>query len=142
MLLLRSLLPFVGLLCLPCRAAGPVELQRLYGTWELSPEAKEVVPMNCQSLSYEFDAKSITVKTGELRMVTQYEVETGASELSLRQIVTAHNGKPSCGGASVSYAIGQRVRNLDVDILEDRLRIHISGRGGARSVELVRSTKS
>lgn len=127
---------------LPTHAAGEADLQKLQGRWVTAPELREVVAANCQSLSYEIDASTLTLRSGALVFVTRYEVETPGPEFSLRQTVVSNNGQKNCYGASVSEVVGQRIDNLRIDLLGDRVRIHERGsRGSNRSFEMVRSAR-
>jgi hypothetical protein len=132
------LLAAVGL---PCQAAGEADLKKLQGRWVLVPEVREVVAANCQTLSYEIDGSTLTLRSGEMVLVTRYEVETPGPELSLRQTVVSNNGKRNCYGAIIPVIAGQHLDNIRIDLVGERIRIHQRGsRGSNRSFEMLRST--
>lgn len=125
---------------LPCQAAGEADLQKLQGRWVLVPEVREVVAANCQTLSYQIDGSTLTLRSGEMMLVTRYEVETPGPELSLRQTVVTNNGKRNCYGAIIPVMAGQHLDILRIDLVGERIRIHERGsRGSDRSFEMLRS---
>jgi hypothetical protein len=125
---------------LPCQAAGDADPQKLQGRWVLMPEVREVVAANCQTLSYEIDASTLTLRSGEMVLVTRYEVETPGPEFSLRQTVQSNNGKRNCFGAIIPALAGQSLDKIRIDLVGERIRIHQrSSRGSNRNIEMVRN---
>ena len=119
--------------------AAPLPAEVL-GTWVLSEAAAELVAPNCRSLSYRFDAATVTETHGEMVLSTKYEVESEGPPLSLRQVVSGYNARPNCIGTLMPFAVGQQIPNLRIELRGDRLRLHLpERRGGARHVDLVRS---
>jgi hypothetical protein len=117
-------------------AALPAEV---LGTWGLSEAAADVVAPNCRSVTYRFDATTVTEAHGEMVLKTRYEVEGDGVPLSLRQVVTEYNGRPDCVGTVLPVAVGQTIANLRIELRGDRLRLHLrERRGGMRHVDLVR----
>lgn len=140
--LLCSLSLLAGLSAHTAGAAGEADVQKLQGRWQLAPEAREVVAANCQSLTYEIDASTITTRSGALVFVTRYEVETPGPEFVLLRTVVSNNSERNCYGVVLPYVAGQRAGKMRIDLMGERLRIHEPPhRGGDRSFEMVRSTK-
>jgi hypothetical protein len=125
---------------MPCQAAGDADLQKLQGRWVLVPEVREVVAANCQTFSYEIDASTLTVRSGDMVLVTRYEVEAPGPEFSLKQTVVSSNGQRNCLGAVAPVVVGQTLDKMRIDLVGERIRIHQrSSRGSNRSFEMLRS---
>ena len=120
--------------------AGTALPAEVLGTWQLSEAVAELVAPNCRSLTYRFDATSLTETNGEMVLKTKVEVEVEGPPLSLRQVVTEFNARPNCIGTLLPIAVGQALPNLRIEVRGDMLRLHLrERRGGTRHVDLVRS---
>lgn len=125
------------------RLAGAASLPaEVLGTWGLSEAVADLVAPNCRTLTYHFDATTVTERHGEMVLKTRYEIEADGVPLSLRQVVTEYNGRPDCVGTVRPVAVGQRLANLRIELRGDQLRLHLrERRGGMRHVDLVRSPR-
>lgn len=120
-------------------AALPPEV---LGTWGLSEAAADLVAPNCRSVTFHFDATTITETHNELVLKSSYDIVDGAPTWTLRRVVAAYNGRPNCIGALVPFALGQRLPDLRIELQGERLRLHLwERRGGARHVDLMRANQ-
>jgi hypothetical protein len=109
------------------------------GTWQLTETVADLVAPNCRSLTYRFDATTLTETHGGMVLKTRYEIEGDGVPLSLRLVVAEYNGRPDCVGTVLPIAVGQRIANMRIELRGDRLRLHLmERRGGMRHVDLVR----
>jgi hypothetical protein len=117
-------------------AALPAEV---LGTWGLTEAAADLLAPNCRSVTYHFDATTLTETHNEMVLKTSYDIVDGAPPWTLRHVVTAFNARPNCIGALVPFAPGQRLPDLRIELQGERLRLHLrESRGSARHVDLVR----
>jgi hypothetical protein len=123
------------------RLAGAASLPaEVLGTWQLSEAVADLVAPNCRSVTYRFDATTVTETHREMVLKTAYVIEGDGVPLSLRQVVTEYNARPNCIGTLLPLAVGQQIPNMRIELRGDQLRLHLTERrGGMRHVDLVRS---
>ena len=122
------------------RVAGATPLPaEVLGTWVLSEAAAEVVPSNCRSVTLQFDSTTVTETHGAMVLKTTYELASEGPPWTLRRVVTAYTARPNCIGTVMPFALGQRIADLRIELLGDRLRLHlIQRRGSPLHIDLVR----
>lgn len=137
---MKHLIPAALLLAAHALSQAASLPAEVLGTWGLSEAAADLVAPNCRSLTYRFDATTVTETHGEMVLKTKYEIEGEGPPLSLRLVVTEYNARPNCIGTLLPFAVGQQIPNLRIELRGDRLRLHLrERRGGSRHVDLVRS---
>jgi TonB family protein len=110
------------------------------GTWGLSEAAADLVAPNCRSMTYRFDATTVTQTSGEMLLKASYVIEGGGAPLSLRRVITEYNARPNCIGTLLPLAVGQQLPDMRIEIQGDRLRLQLlERRGSMLHVDLVRS---
>jgi len=89
-------------------------------------------------MGYEITASVITMHSGELTISASYRAERAGEGFVLRQYSFTDNGHPNCQGVSADYVKSHYLRDIDVDLVGDRLRVYIPKRSSNRYADFVR----
>lgn len=117
------------------RALQPADL---YGRWQIVPTLQLPMPPACLSVSYEFAPDTITMRSGELELVAGYRRENSETGLVLVQSGISHNGRDNCQGVPGDDVASHYQPRLELDLVDDRLRLYLFGRGNGPFAEFVR----
>ena len=122
----------------PAISAQDVALSSILGKWQLSPEIADKVPVSCQTMRYEITMTTITGYSGSSIVVAVYVPVRDSSGLLLRQTLKSHNGEPNCQGVPADFVTKHFQRDLEVDLVDGRLRMYFPTRASGNYIELVR----
>lgn len=122
----------------PAMPASSSPAAAMYGRWLIAPEAALAMPAHCLSVSYEFSADTVTLRSGDLVLVAGYALEASAAGLVFVQSGIRHNGGDNCQGVAADYVASHYEPRLEVELAGERLRLYLFGRANGRYVEFVR----
>jgi TonB family protein len=137
---MRQLTATIVLLAAGRLAGAAILPAEVLGTWQLSEAAADLVAPNCRTMTFRFDATTVTQTSGEMVLRASYVIEGEGAPLSLRQVITEYNARPNCIGRLLPVAVGQQLANMRIEVQGNRLRLQLlERRGSMLHVDLVRS---
>ena len=105
-----------------------VDTSPIQGKWRIEGVRGDSLPSGCKNAGYEITASQITMRSGELTIVASYRAERSGRGFLLRQFALSHNGRPNCQGISAEYVVAHYLMDLDVDLIDGRLRVYFPDR--------------
>jgi hypothetical protein len=122
-----------------CGSASAAEVQQLFGTWVLSSEASREATPACRSSRYDIDAEQIVMRSAGFRLTAKYIAEASGSGWVLKHSALQYNNETNCQGLAARFVAKHYVKNLEVDLVDGRLRVLLPDRRSGRYVEYVRA---
>ena len=110
----------------------------ILGEWQIAPESTKGLPPACRTNHIKITSKIIVEYSGDSVMVGSYQPLAYDSGLVLSETIRAHNGKPNCQGVPADVVIEHFQGDLEIEVLNGRLRVYFPSRSSGTYLEFVR----
>ena len=111
----------------------------LQGNWRIVEARGDPLPAECQLATFEIAPTTITMRSGTLAITTSYRAVPVGKGFTLKQLSLSHNGGQNCQGLSAEYVVSNYIQDIDVDLVDDRLRIYFPSREYSNYTDFVRA---
>jgi hypothetical protein len=96
------------------------------------------LPTECRKAIYEITATTIEGRSGQLVVRAAYRARREGNGFALEQYAISNNGLPNCQGIPADYVMSHWIKELDVDVIDGRLRLYFPDRTHDRYTDFVR----